>query len=75
MVRASRNQTDHRTCPNLQDAICFEGQWHCNAHSNNVVVLSEAQAAQAAKALAAAQAVAATQVAQVAQATQATQET
>ena len=25
------------------DAMCHEGQWHCNAHTNNVVVLSEAQ--------------------------------
>ena len=29
------------------DAMCFEGQWHCNAHSNNVVVLSESEAARA----------------------------
>ena len=30
------------------DAMCFEGQWHCNAHSNNCIVLSEEQAARAA---------------------------
>jgi len=27
------------------DAMCFDGQWHCNAHTNNLVVLSEEQAA------------------------------
>ena len=27
--------------------MCFDGQWHCNAHSNNVVMLSEAEAARA----------------------------
>ena len=25
------------------DAMCFDGQWHCNAHTNNLVVLSEEQ--------------------------------
>lgn len=24
--------------------MCFDGQWHCNAHSNNVIVISERQA-------------------------------
>ena len=36
------------------DAMCFDGQWHCNAHTNNLVVLSEAQAAQLAPGVAAA---------------------
>ena len=31
-----------------QDAMCFDGQWHCNAHSNNVILLSEREAARAA---------------------------
>ena len=33
-----------------QDAMCAvdHGEWHCNAHSNNFVVLSEAEAARAA---------------------------
>ena len=24
-----------------QDAMCAESQWHCNAHSNNMVVVPE----------------------------------
>jgi len=24
-----------------QDEMCFDGQWHCNAHANNMVVLAE----------------------------------
>lgn len=24
-----------------QDAMCYDGQWHCNAHSNNFVLLAE----------------------------------
>ena len=28
-----------------QDALCHEGQWHCNAHSNNMVVLDPREVA------------------------------
>lgn len=24
-----------------QDALCYDGQWHCNAHANNVTILDE----------------------------------
>jgi len=27
-----------------QDAMCYDGQWHCNAHANNVTILDESVA-------------------------------
>eukprot|EP00658_Telonema_sp_P-2_P021113 TRINITY_DN1838_c0_g2_i1.p1 TRINITY_DN1838_c0_g2~~TRINITY_DN1838_c0_g2_i1.p1 ORF type:complete len:574 (-),score=138.39 TRINITY_DN1838_c0_g2_i1:231-1952(-) len=27
-----------------QDTLCFDGQWHCNAHANNVMILDEQSA-------------------------------
>ena len=26
-----------------QDEMCFDGQWHCNAHANNMVLLAEGE--------------------------------
>ena len=33
-------QTSHVSWGTYADAMCFEGQLHCNAHANNMVVLA-----------------------------------